>query len=302
MRSVRWVFVVFSTVFTLHAGAELAGAATALRQSLEAAGYKCGNAGQQKQQPAPALRCRGKIAGYSKPINVYIPLALSGAKPLTLVYHFHGFWTSPGFNPFLPEHGDFGGYLAASGRNALLIVPECAGKNETFAAELASAPAMTRFFSNVESPFTRGGLTVSVETPRVLTGHSGAYVQLGKMGDWAANGAVPHLRSVVGVGLFDSVYGGRPGLAKFLRVIRNHSYGQYFSAWGPGNSAGKNAANQALQRELGAPRKDGEHQDIVFVRDNSIPHMRFMRTYMTRFLKGAIAENGVTKVKRAPMK
>lgn len=300
----KTIFLLSFAIPMMMSGAVLAAppqqnAAGAVRASLESAGYKCG-AGQKAQ--APAVRCRGMIAGYSKPINVYIPTYLSATKPLALVYHFHGFWTSPGFNPFLPDHGDFATYLTASGRNALMIVPECAGKNATFAAELSSSNAMTRFFSNIEKPITAGGLAITLDTPRVLTGHSGAYVQLGKMGEWSANGAVPHLKSVVGVGLFDSVYGGRPGLAKFLRVIRNHSHGQYFSAWAPNNSAGKNAANQALQRELGAPRKNGDHQDIAFVRDNGVPHMRFMRVYMTRFLKSAISDAGVVKVKRTPMR
>lgn len=307
MHSLSWLLVgVFSLV---HLSAQAAppqqkpNAAAQVRAALEGAGYACQSASAQKlQQATSAVRCRGKISGYSKAINVYIPSYLAAEKPLALVYHFHGFWTQPGFNPFLPDHGDFGAYLTASGRNALMIIPECAGKNETFAAELSSSAAMNRFFSNIETPLKKGGLPITLDTSRVLTGHSGAYVQLGKMGEWAANGSVPHLRSVVGIGLFDSVYGGRPGLAKFLRVIRNHSHGQYFSAWAPNNSAGKNAANNALQRELGAPRKNGEHQDILFVRDNAVSHMRFMRVYMTRFLKAAIAENGVVKVKRTPMK
>ncbi len=236
-----------------------------------------------------STRCRGHIQDYSRPINVYIPSSFRSDSAFTLAFHFHGFWTARKYDPFTKTNGDYGSYLAASGKNALLFIPESLGADTTYAKELAaSSSQLNRFFTNVDNLLNSVGVSSGATTPRVVSGHSGAYVLLAKIGDWAESGAVPALRSVQGFALFDCAYGYRAGLVSILKSMRAQGSSAYFSAYNPLNSDGKRLANLRLQKELGPALSSRGKPDVTFVQNRKIAHMEFMRAYMTTFYNLAL--------------
>jgi hypothetical protein len=221
-------------------------------------------------------------------VNFYIPQSFNRSAAFSLAFHFHGFWTRPEFNPFSQENGDYGSYLSASNKNAILIIAESTGAEATYAKDLSTSAQLDRFFKNVHGVLQSSGIAADDSTPRVLSGHSGAYVLLGNIGDWAEHHAVPALASVRGFALFDSAYGFRKGLVSVLETMRNNGSSAYFSAYNPSNSAGKFQTNLQLKRELGAPKTSRGHEDIRFVQNASLAHMAFMRAYMTEFFDFAL--------------
>lgn len=249
--------------------------ALALTAELQSQGFSC-------TQSASSAHCRGPIENYSQPVDIYIPNGFSTLAPVSLAFHFMGYWTQSAFDPFTAANGDYGSYLASSGQNALLILPESTGADTTYTNELSTAAKVDAFFRNVQTLLTRAGVRVDDSTPRVLSGHSGAYMILGKIGDMALAGTVPALASLRGVGLFDCGYGYRAGLESLMQVMRSHGHSAYFSAYNPANSAGKKATMLRLQKDLGVG------SDIEFVQNSLAVHMSFMRLYMTQFFNFAL--------------
>lgn len=217
------------------------------------------------------------MTGYSQPIDIYIPALFDTDAPFSLAYHFMGYWTTSAYNPFTAENGDYGAYLSASGRNALLILPESTGSDSTYAKDLNTSTKLNGFFHTVEALLQRAGVDADDSTPLVLSGHSGAYVELGLIGSWAAARSVPALASVRGFGLFDCGYGYRAGLEQILTAMRAGSTAAYFVAYNPDNSAGKKSTMQKLEKDLGAS------SEVKFIENKNITHMSFMKNYMTEF-------------------
>jgi hypothetical protein len=180
--------------------------------------------------------------------------------------------------------GDYGKYLTDSKKNAILIMPESRGKNLDHQT-LNDPQEISAFFQAVDKTLGNAGVQSTPETARALSGHSGAYVQLGQWGSLASQESVRYLTSVQSMGLFDSVYGYRKGLADWGTVMRkNHEDFTYFSAYNPAQDAGKNAANQALQSQL-CPQGPDKCPNIRFIGNSKMDHMKFMQGYMTEFFK-----------------
>ena|GEM_PF-5219591 len=220
--------------------------------------------------------------GYSQPVDIFVPATFDTRAPFALAYHFMGYWTKPAYNPFTATNGDYGSYLAAANKNAILILPESTGSDSTYAKDLNTAAKLNSFFHAIDAVLQNGGVRADDSTPLLLTGHSGAYVELGLIGTWAASHAVPALVSVRGFALFDCGYGYRAGLAQILSVMRANGHAAYFSAYNPVNSSGKKSTMQRLERDLGCS------SDVKFVENTNITHMSFMKNYMTEFFEFAL--------------
>ncbi len=236
-----------------------------------------------------ALRCRGNIRSYSRPVNFFIPTQLRLSQPISLVYYFHGFLFSAGESAFTGKNGDFGKYLADAGVNAILVAPESLGKNTTYNTELNTPEKAQRFFNFTDAILTTAGLPVaSQSTLRLLSGHSGAYVILSRLGAWAASAAVPTLNSLKGIALLDSVYGFREGLVQVIQALCRDSRPYYLLAFNPADgSTSKRNANLQLYRRLTSPPLCPQAR-IRLVQDRSSGHYDFPRNYLTHFLREAL--------------
>jgi hypothetical protein len=253
--------------------------AASLRTELVNAGFSCGSG----KVASSGIRCRGQVDDYSRPVNIFIPAGFQKDKEFTLAFHFTGFTNSPAFNPFTKTNGDYGRYLTQSKKNALMIIPESTGTDSTYSSELNTPTKMNRFFANITDILKTAGVRTNRETPIVLSGHSGAAVQLARMGNWAASGQVPLLKNVRGIGLFDSVFTSHiAGLTKYEAVMKQNGTAKFFSAYNPGGTNGVH--NRALKQSLGS----GSDLDAKFIANHSIEHMAFMKNYMTRFLDDTV--------------
>lgn len=230
--------------------------------------------------------CRGNISSYSLPINIFVPPQFQRRAPVLLAYHLHGWWQNLETTPFDGPEGDFLRFATESRRNVLILVPESHGKNETYANELDTPEQMILFFAQVERVLNRAGVVVDVTTPRTLSGHSGAYVQMGKMGDWARSGAVPVLRALRGFALLDSAYSYRDGLTNVMEAMCLRSRPVYLLAFNPTDGqAQKRDTNNRIAREITNDFSCG--QRVFHYPNSTADHGAFPRLYLAAFLNEA---------------
>lgn len=267
--------------------AECSADALSVAQNLANRGLNC-NFGPVSSRRA--FRCQGRIGDYPRPIDIFIPPSLNLAQRFALAYHLHGWWKTASDNPFLGANGDYGAFLADSGKNALLIIPESQGKNATYAASLDTAARMTTFFTQTEDALNAAGLPVRMSTPRLLSGHSGAYVQLGRMGDWAAAGTVAQLQALQGFALLDSAYGYRAGLVQFIDVMCANASATFMLTYNPNDgSAGKKSTNLRILSEISGARACA-HAQIIHQPDSKTVHVAFPREHLSAFIREALAQ------------
>ena len=231
-------------------------------------------------------RCRGKIAGYSQPINFFFGPSFSMSAPLALGYHFHGYVLSSAFDPFSSSYGQFDSYINSSGQNVIMISPESTGKSATYNSDLNTLTKLNSFFTNVDLVLSAAHVPISSSTTTFVSGHSAAYTVLGRIGTWVGNGTVPRLKNLRGVALFDSAYGYRSGLVDFGKVLRANEPALYYSIHNPNDGETlKHTTNLRIKKELGPARIENGKPDIVFLTDTKIEHMMFVRTHLAEFLK-----------------
>ncbi|MGE4134059.1 MAG: hypothetical protein AB7F86_20660 [Bdellovibrionales bacterium] len=242
-------------------------------------GYSC-----QGQAEGRAFHCQIRVPHYSMPIDIFISNSLRAADP-TLVYYLHGFWLS--VNPFDGPNGDFARFLVDAGRNAVLIIPESRGRNETYANELNTAAKINRFTTEIESALIRAGLAVTPTTPTLLAGHSGAYVAMGIIGSLAQE--LVRFRQLRGVSLLDSAYGYRTGLVSLNDILCQNGGGYYQQAFNPSDgSAGKRDTNRRIKRELNQSVHACPGRQHEYLEDTRTGHYAFPRAHLTRFISQAI--------------
>ncbi len=261
--------------------AECSASATSLVVTLQSLGAKCDFAPVNQGR---SYRCQVHVPSYSLPVDIFVPPKFQNTE-MTLVYFLHGWWTDPHAGPFDGVNGDFATFLAQASRNVLLIIPESVGKNETYAKDLDDAEKMSAFFSQLEKLISSAGVAVLKDTPRALAGHSGAYVQLGRMGEWAASGQVAQLKNLTSIGLFDTAYGYREGLVKFMDAMcAGQPHPSYFMVFNPADgSSGKRDANERILSELKTTHRCAT-ANLVYRPDSSTTHVAFPRTYLSDFI------------------
>lgn len=242
------------------------------------------------EAPAPkGFHCQLRIANYSMPVDIFVTHEFSTTRTFTLAYHLHGWWLDPNSTPFDGPEGDFARFLVDSRKNILLVMPESRGRNETFARELNTAAKVQSFFTRVEEILRAAGVPVAAATPTLLSGHSGAYVAMGLMGDFAKQDQVSRLRALKGVALFDSAYGYRTGLVALADVICRTGGGRYGLYFNPADgSEGKKTTNEKIHREIRQAPHGCRGLAIGFVPDRGTGHVQFPRRHMAEFFSQAV--------------
>lgn len=258
--------------------------AVAIARSLSVHGFGCDFLPVSAQR---GFRCQGHVADYSMPVDIFVAPGFSRAAPMELAYHLHGWWTDPRTTPFDGPQGDFGAFVARSGRNLILVVPESRGKNATYATDLNTAAKTQRFFAHIEDLLRAAGAPLSPESARWISAHSGAYVALGRIGEWSAAGDLPGLEPLRAVILLDTAYGYRAGLVRLMDVMcaggsDPRVSANYLVAYNPNNDAGKRATNERLLREVTARCPAAT---IVATPDPKTTHVDFPMTYLPEFFK-----------------
>jgi len=248
-------------------------------------------AGLQKQKftCTTTLRCRGKIAGYSLPINIFVSAQFDRARSLGLFYYLHGWFTDASNDPFQVPYGDYAAFLTQADRNVILVIPESRGQNATYANELNTSTKMNKLLDQVEGLLSASGVSANAtNTRRLLAGHSGAYVQLGKMGSWIAANLLPRLNSLRAFALFDSAYGYRDGLVTVMDSMCQQPTATYLMAFNPNDgSTGKRDTNQRLFNELKTTHLC-PHAQVIYHPDKSLRHMEFPKNYFVEFIRASL--------------
>ena len=250
---------------------------------LQAQSLVCLNSGR-----VGVTHCRGFVEGYSQPVHMFVPLTL-GRHP-ALLYYFHGFWLDGGTNPFAGDRGDFAASLAESKADVIAVVPESRGQNADFRRQLGTAAQVDAFVLRTEDLLYHAGVTLDSGTPKLLAGHSGAYVTLAQIGEGLEAREIPSLANVVGFGLLDCGYGYRPGLNKVLRAMcARRSSATHFQAYNPADGANeKLLTNERLYQEA---RRDCPKANIIYLQDPALVHMEFPRHFLGQFLSAALGRD-----------
>ncbi len=260
--------------------------ANQVANKLTALGFNCALTVASEKR---GFRCHGNVAKYSMPIDFYIAPRFQTTKPYALALHFHGWWINSSTDPFAGNAGDFGATLGSSDKNMILIVPESQGQNDTYASDLANSAQMNTLLQNLDQVLIRAGVSVTPNRPLVVSGHSGAYVLIGRLGEWAASGEVPALQHVRGLILLDSAYGYRAGLVKFMDVMCPSGMATYFITFNPNETTAKTAVNEQIYHEITSTHACA-NANVEFMRDLKTPHMSFPRQYLSTFYTTALAD------------
>ena len=239
--------------------------------------------------PERGFRCKIEIQNYSQPIDLFIPAEFQKNENFSLAYHFHGFTTSPAFNPFSDQNGDFGKYLTASGKNAILVVPESTGADQTYKNELDTIARVNALFAQVNLALTQAGVSANGKMVDAISGHSGASVQLDRMAAWANLHSIPALNRIRAIALFDSAYEYPNNLLIFAENLeKSGSHFTFFGAYNPADGdKDKLKDNETLESALGGNRQTSEVW-IHFIQNPQASHMTFMSLYMTEFFEESL--------------
>ena len=230
-----------------------------------------------------AFRCQGRLGDYPLPVDIFIPPGLSTSQPLAIAYHLHGWWQAAADSPFVGVNGDYGSFLAATQLNLILVIPESQGKNATYASALGTPDQLNRFLTQIEATLASAGIANDANTPKLLSAHSGAYVELGLIGTWAAAGLIPRLQSLKGTALLDSAYGYRSGLVSLMDVMCHGSKVTYMLTYNPNDgSTAKRDTNRRIAGEL-----RGSHPcagaNVLELPDSGTLHVEFPRRHLSDF-------------------
>ena len=280
--------------------------AQTLRSSLISQGYQCADA--KPSLAAAGVECVGNALdnGHHR-VHIYIPRAFQKTG-FALAYHIHGYtvddhWRpKPEYNPFSDNLGAYGKYLTDSGKNALLIIPDRPGENDRPTppqhtrpnegrGDLAYPAQVNSFFEAIDKQLNAGGVKADHNTPRALSGHSGADFDLANWANMAASGEVPDLQSVRSLGMFYTGYkkDSLSGLKTWANNLASHQ-GSLFIAYDPAHKEGFLQPNNiAMVNEGRSLEPLGLHFKTIngpTTGEGTTPaEMYYMRDYMAQFLQ-----------------
>ncbi len=134
-------------------------------------------------------------------VAIFVPKNFRAGTNVDFVVHFHG-WRAR-LDRVL-EKFELVGQFAASGRNAILVVPQGPlDAPDSFGGKLEDAGGFQRFMDEVLGVLRERGTIKSARLGRViLSGHSGGYRVISSILD--TGGLTPHIAEVW---LFDALYG-----------------------------------------------------------------------------------------------
>lgn len=253
-------------------------------------GFVCQSVGQ-----CGSTRCRGKIASYHKEVSIVIPANFQFQKPANLNLHFHGHTSSNIENDHFnlkTGWGDFGCFASQANANSIIVIPESTGKCQDYLQ--ITADSFPKILADVKKTIEGGAsgnekITFNEKTKLSLSGHSGGYSILSRIGLWSkSNSQVQDsLKNLTGLALYDSAYGEREetfaGLSRLIQLTQDHSKSQVTVAWNRGG--GNNPINSKLKEKFNLASSTGQTQ--FYSNGGSPQHSEYMKVYMADFLKGA---------------
>jgi hypothetical protein len=231
-------------------------------------------------------RCQGSIKDYPQPINIFIAPHFNATAPLTIAYHFHGWWTG-GASPVTGTEGDYGKFIAESGKNTILVIPESTGKNTIYRSVFTTAAKTTSFLNHVDELLNGAGDIVNANTARTISGHSAASVTLASIGTWVSAGSIPPFDNLIGVALLDTAYSYNDGLVAYMKGICANNPATYYISYNPNDgSSSKKAANEKIYKNIQAAKNCGQAQ-LIYTPDKATSHVNFPKNHYSEFLKAA---------------
>jgi len=265
--------------------------ANKVAQDLKSRGFQCSDPSDLR-----GIRCRGKFTSYNQAVNIFIPPQYSAQKKTDWNWHFHGFLSSANADPFdlKTGAGDFGQLLKSAGSNDIVVAPESRGKCEDY--RNVTAPQFVKMLQEGRELLKSSGATLSQNSKLGLSGHSGAYVILNKIGNWNLQDPAVQveLSPLARIALLDSVYAsqdsGRTGIAALIEGVRKKPGHNIVIAYNPSGS--NKSGNQFLEQKSGFAIGSREPEltqkndlgKIVFIRDAKTAHGDFVSRYYRQFL------------------
>lgn len=251
-------------------------------------GFKCKpdcHQPEKKNNHCPDVACRGQrcigqIPSYPKPVNIFIPHNFDYSKPANLALHFHGH--NAGANPSAVHidpndgRGDYACFAAQSKTNTIVVIPESENKCDDYRKITPSG--FVQMLKEIRSATAESKMIWNDQSRLTLSGHSGAYTILNQIGKWIdSNKEVKAaLQPLSGVGLFDTLYGDKPGIQNLINFMEKKGmpYSTYLT-WDP--DTGTAPASQAMA----AVNKSNSSMTSIGAR---VGHNYHMMNYMTSFL------------------
>ncbi|MGK5082430.1 hypothetical protein WDW37_03915 [Bdellovibrionota bacterium FG-1] len=202
-----------------------------------------------------SLSCIGRIDGYSGEVAVLIPPRYRVAAFPEMILHLHGHNVEAAPLKKKLAQYDLAHVLAASQRNALMVVPHSTGLCAEYDRELADGPHFHAFVARMGTLFQAVGLAQNSVPGRItLSGHSGSYRALSMI---IQNGE--YTEQIQELYLLDGLYGRSEVFAVFAQSP-NH---RFWSVYQPGSEE----LNRANQKTMEALRGAG----IPFFQGSNVP-------------------------------
>lgn len=186
-------------------------------------------------------------------VAIFVPAGFRAGEPVDVVVFFHGWfnWVSSVFPQFrLAEQ------FAASGRNAVLVVPEGPRKApDSFGGKLEDADGFSRFMAEVMAKLAAEHVVDPAQQHLgrvILAGHSGAYHVMAAI--LARGGLEKH---VAEAWLFDALY----GQTEIFEAWAERSGGRLLNVYtDEGGTKEETERHLALLRARGTPCFSGEEK------------------------------------------
>lgn len=213
-------------------------------------------AGCQKivEETSDYTHCLSKVAGYPRPVHLYIPKNLDRSRPVNMNIHFHGF-NLEGHDHFDKSYGDYGKYLAMSKHNTVLIIPESTGKCETYDSFFSSSKNTFSFLENSKKLFSP-----VVVSSLSFSGHSGAFKVLDTIFSYPKLEEVSKM-PVTGVALFDATYGPTVNIESFaVKKLKEGKSFLFYDSYLAGRGGSTEMKSKEIKLKIGkistAPEKN----------------------------------------------
>jgi hypothetical protein len=201
------------------------------------------------------------VAGHydDSSVLLLVPRQLKADGKIDLVFWFHGWHNS--IDTALAFYG-LARQFAASGRNAVLVLPEAA-KNaaDSYGGKLQQDGMFKELAGDVLTELKSRSVVDRNAVPGhiVLCGHSGAY---GVIANILQHGQLP----VDEVFLFDALYGRLPVFLNWIQQDRSHHFIHWFTNHGGGTDAMSDTLMMQLRnlrRDYGVAEEDGLQPAVI---------------------------------------
>lgn len=209
---------------------------------LEMQGFKCNPSAKE------GTTCVGTIDGYPREVALLVPPGFRAGDRAALILHLHGFNLDNHPLSYMLAYFRMAQSLAATARNAILVVPLSYGRCDDFNQSLADTAGHYRAFIDRVAAVIQGASLARVAEPAsiTLTGHSGSYRALAAI---IENGIYPERTRELY--LLDATYGLAESFERFA-ADPHHRFWSAYHAWDSDMQA-VNPAIMSYLRQKGVP-------------------------------------------------